>query len=107
MPGEEWIVVPVNFHLSFCGIKLDRACVKKNPVPLILKVQILSSDNSTEKGIIISMDQLAVHNLCSAWAFTALSGREMIKVYGAFAVTTSNMTMETMTVMKAIERMKI
>lgn len=91
MPDEEWIVVPVNFHLSFCGIKLDRACVKKNPVPLILKVQILSSDNSTEKGIIISMDQLAVH--------TVLSGREMIKVYGAFAVTTSNMTMETLAVM--------
>jgi len=103
-PGEEWIKVPIDFRSSFqVIITLDRESGRANQVAVESEVQALVSENSTEGDNIVYTDGSVVRHKRSAWAFTAqCQGKTVWEESGAFAVTTSSMTMEVMAVTKAL-----
>jgi ribonuclease HI len=103
-PGEEWVRVPAEFCTSFSvRITLDRACRRQNPAVVEAEVQGLIFENSSDGDVVIYTDGSVVRHMRSSWAFTAqVSGRVVEEDSGAFALTTSSLTMEVMAVSKAI-----
>ena len=68
------------------------------------EIQALIGENSTIGDTIIYTDGSVVRNVKSSWAFTAQIGGKTVKEdSGAFAVTTSSLTMEVVAVTKAIQ----
>jgi hypothetical protein len=59
------------------------------------EVEALIFENSSDKDIIIYTDGSVIRHVRSVWAFTAsVEGRTVYEDCGAFASTTSSMTME-------------
>jgi ribonuclease HI len=101
--GEEWIPVPREFKEIFSTvITLDRSCREQNPIAVQAEVMALIAENSESDDAVIFTDGSVIRNQRCAWAFTARSGGKIVtEDSGAFAATTSSLTMEVMAVTKA------
>ena len=107
-PGEEWVQVPVDFQAFFkVIITLDRSSKNNTPVALEAEVQALVEDTFQGNDIVIYTDGSVIRHVRSSWAYTARSGGRVVQEEsGAFAVTTSSMTMEIMAVSRALAWME-
>ena len=85
------------FDIAFTFIvKLDRRSGEHNPLVVIAEVNSIISENAAQADVVIYTD---VRHQRSAWAFTAHSeGKTVHGASGAFAMTSSSMTMEVMAV---------
>ena len=103
-PEEEWVKVSAECgtFFSVC-IKLNREAREQNPVAVEAEVQAMIFENSLAGEVIIYTDGSVVRHQRCAWAFTAqVDGTTLKEDSGAFAETTSSMTMEVRAVTEAI-----
>ena len=103
--GEEWVPIPADLGASFTVVvTLDRECRQLNPVVVEAEVQALIFENVVEGSAIIYTDGSVTRRIKSAWAFTVeVNGKVVKESSGAFAGTTSSLTMEILAATKALE----
>src|SRR5579871_4624984 len=96
--GEEWISMPDKSDVKITTvITLDRSCRERTPTAVDAEVRALIEENTDDEDVVIYTDGSVVRHQQSAWAFSARARNRTVKEgSGAFAVTTSSLTMEVM-----------
>ena len=102
-PGEEWIAVPPQFQTAFTVITSIKKNCEQTPSPVNAEVESLLNDNANETDAVVYTDGSVIRQQRCAWAFSARSGGKIIgEVSGAYATTTSSLTMEVRAVTEAV-----
>src|SRR5579871_4377936 len=98
--GEEWVCVPDKLDVKFTTITtLGRRCREWIPTAVEAEVRALIDENAEDGDVVIYTDGSVVRHQRCAWAFSAPSCNRTVKeCSGAFATTTSSLTMEIMAV---------
>src|SRR5579871_4129296 len=101
--GEEWVSAPYKVDGKFGTIiTLDRSCRERIPTAVDAEVRALIDENAEYGDVEIYTDGSVVRHQRCAWAFSARSCNRTVKeCSGAFAVTTSCLTLEVMAVTEA------
>jgi hypothetical protein len=100
--GHEWLTISPLLYCTFVGLAVfSKAYKEQNSLAVDAEVKAIISENANENDVMIYTDGSVMCKQRSAWAFIARStGRLFQEASGAFAMKTSNMTMEIMAVTK-------
>lgn len=88
---------------SVC-IGLDQEYRQQNPVVMKADVQALNYENTSKAGVVIYTNRSVDQYMRSSWAYVVQVGGSSVREYwGAFALTTSSLTMKIMAVTNAMD----
>ena len=106
--GPEWVSVPLDFKDAFpVVVTLDRGGRELTPVAINTEIKALIDENTTPGDALIYTDGSVIRNEKSGYAFVVMSSGKIIhEASGAYAMTTSSMTMEIMAVTQALRWME-